>query len=284
MNGHELIVALGPKLYRIERPFGSWPTNAGFVTDVTVDSNGHVFVMLRHDSKTQPDHPRIIELDPRGGYISAFGGTDIADAHLMTFDASDRLWVVDRDMHEIITFSRTGERLGGIGTRGGPLKPFNHPSDVSVSAWGDIYVSDGYAASLVHRFAADGRHLGSWGGLGPAQGQFGEPHSLWTFADGRVVVIDRIHNRVQVFDREGKFLTEWHDFYRPVGIWGDAAGNSYITDLTPNLHMMAPDGTRIGRCRPILNAAHGIYGAPNGDIYLAEGNPSRISKMVLIEG
>ena len=34
----ELIVALGDARYLVERPFGSWPQNAGFVTDVTVDS------------------------------------------------------------------------------------------------------------------------------------------------------------------------------------------------------------------------------------------------------
>ena len=161
----ELIVALGDARYSVEHPFGSWPANSGFVTDVTADSRGHVFVMLRHDPLVHPSDPRIIELSPEGEYIRGFGGDAIADAHYLHAGPDGRLWAVDRDMHEVVILSAAGERVGGLGTRGGPLAPFNHPADVHVSAWGDIYVADGYAASLVHRFAADGTPLGSWGCL-----------------------------------------------------------------------------------------------------------------------
>lgn len=275
----ELIVALGDARYSVERPFGSWPANSGFVTDVTADSRGHVFVMLRHDPLVHPSDPRIIELSPEGEYIRGFGGDAIADAHYLHAGPDGRLWAVDRDMHEVVILSAAGERVGGLGTRGGPLAPFNHPADVHVSAWGDIYVADGYAASLVHRFAADGTPLGSWGGLGSRDGEFGWPHALWTFADGRVVVVDRTHDRVQVFDREGRHLQTWGDFLQPVAIWGDPEGRSYVTDLVPNLHLIDADGRRIGRCRPMLNGAHGIWGLANGDLLLAEVNPSRVTRL-----
>ena len=275
----ELIVALGEMRYRVERPFGTWPANAGFVTDVTVDRRGHVFVMLRHDPAVHPADPRIIELDPNGAYIGGFGGDLIADSHYLTAAPDGHLLAVDRDMHEILILSRAGERLGGIGRRGEPLSPFNHPTDVHVAAWGDIYVSDGYAAALVHRFDARGGRIGSWGGYGSADGEFGWPHALWTFADGRVVVVDRTHHRVQVFDREGRHLQTWRDFHDPVGIWGDERGNAYISDLRPNLHLIGPTGERLGRCRPVLNGAHGLFGTPKGDLFLAESNPSRVTRL-----
>ncbi len=279
---HDLIVELGDRHYRVERPFGSWPQNTGFVTDVTVDARGHVFVMLRHDPLVHPADPRVIELDPEGRHIAGWGGNDIADSHMLTATSSGHLIAVDRDMHEIIWFTPDGRRVGQLGQRGRPNSPFNHPTDVSIAPWGDIYVSDGYGAALVHRFAPDGRHLQSWGGQGSEDGQFVWPHSIWTFADGRVVVIDRTWNRVQVFDGEGQHLETWYDFYQPVGIWGDAEGNAYITDMVPSLTKIAPDGTRIGRCRPMLNGAHGLYGTPTGDILLAEGNPSRITRLKLL--
>jgi peptidylglycine monooxygenase len=275
----ELIVALGDTRYRIERPFGSWPANAGFVTDVAVDPRGHVFVMLRHDPLVHPADPRIVELSPDGRCLGSFGGDLIADSHYLTAAPDGRLLAVDRDMHEVLILSSSGERLGGLGTRGGPLAPFNHPTDVHVAAWGDIYVSDGYAAARIHRFAADGRALGSWGGYGARDGEFGWPHALWTFADGRVVVVDRTHHRVQVFDRDGRHLETWRDFHDPVGIWGDEHGNAYVSDLRPNLHLIGPDGTRLGRCRPVLNGAHGLSGNSQGDLYLAEVNPSRITRL-----
>jgi peptidylglycine monooxygenase len=279
---HELIVALGDRTYRVERPFGSWPTNTGFVTDVTVDPRGHVFVMLRHDPMVHPADPRVIELDPEGRYIAGWGGDAIADSHMLTATPSGHLIAVDRDMHEVIWFTASGERVGQLGVRGRPNSPFNHPTDVAVAPWGDIYVSDGYGAPHVHRFASDGRHVQTWGTHGSNDGEFVWPHSIWAFADGRVVVIDRTWNRVQVFDGEGRWLDTWYDFYQPVGIWGDAEGNAYITDMVPSLTKVAPDGSRIGRCRPMLNGAHGLCGTPSGDILLAEGNPSRITRLKLI--
>ena len=279
---HELIVALGDRTYRVERPFGSWPTNTGFVTDVTVDPRGHVFVMLRHDPLVHPADPRVIELDPEGRYIAGWGGEAIADSHMLTATPSGHLIAVDRDMHEVIWFTAAGERVGQLGVRGRPNSPFNHPTDVAVAPLGDIYVSDGYGAPHVHRFASDGRHVQTWGGHGSGDGEFVWPHSIWAFADGRVVVIDRTWNRVQVFDGEGRWLDTWYDFYQPVGIWGDPEVNAYITDMVPSLTKVAPDGTRIGRCRPMLNGAHGLCGTPSGDILLAEGNPSRITRLKLV--
>ncbi|WP_092124241.1 hypothetical protein [Bradyrhizobium erythrophlei] len=176
-------------------------------------------------------------------------------------------------MHEVIICSAAGERLGGLGQRGVPLAPFSHPADVHVSAWGEIYVSDGYAASRVHRFDAGGALIASWGSHGSGDGQFGWPRAIWTFADGRVVVVDRSSNRVQVFDREGKHLETWGGFYQPVAIWGDDEGCAYVSDMVPSLQKVGPKGERLGRCRPVLNGAHGIFGTPDGDILLAEGKP-----------
>ncbi len=281
MASHELIVELGDRLYRVERPFGSWPRNTGFVTDVAVDPRGHVFVMLRHDPLVHPNDQRVIELAPDGAYLRGWGGDLIADSHMLTADATGRILAVDRDMHEVIICSPAGERLGGLGQRGVPLAPFNHPTDVHVSVWGDIYVSDGYAASRVHRFDAAGTLIATWGSHGSGDGQFGWPHAIWTFADGRVVVVDRTLNRVQVFDREGKHLETWGGFYQPVAIWGDDEGCAYVSDMVPSLQKVGPKGERLGRCRPILNGAHGIFGTPDGDILLAEGNPSRITRLRL---
>jgi hypothetical protein len=276
---HELTVALGDRRYRVERPFGSWPRNEGFVTDVAVDGRGHVFVGLRHDPLTQADDPRIIELGPEGHYIGGWGENLIADTHLLTIAQDGRFFVVDRDMHEIVICSAAGKRVGGLGARGQPLKPFNHPSDVAVTASGHVFVSDGYAAHLVHRFDPDGRYLGAFGGPGRAPGQFMEPHAIWAFADGRVAVVDRCNDRVQVFTQEGALLDVWDGFYRPVAIWGDADGNAFISDSVPRLHCLGRNGERVGLCRPVLNGAHGIFGMPNGDLFLAEGNPSRVTRL-----
>ncbi len=120
---HELIVGLGDRRYRLERPFGSWPSNEGFVTDVAVDQRGHVFVGLRHDPLTQADDPRIIELAPDGTFIRGWGETLIADTHLFTIAKDGRFLILDRDMHELVITSPDGERLGGLGSAASPVRP-----------------------------------------------------------------------------------------------------------------------------------------------------------------
>jgi peptidylglycine monooxygenase len=86
---------------------------------------------------------------------------------------------------------------------------------------------------------------------------------------------------VQVFDREGKHLETWGGFYQPVAIWGDNEGCAYISDMVPSLQKIGPKGERLGRCRSMLNGAHGIFGTPDNDILLAESNPSRITRLRL---
>jgi peptidylglycine monooxygenase len=83
-----------------------------------------------------------------------------------------------------------------------------------------------------------------------------------------------------VFDRGGRLLGIWTGFHRPSDICADAEGRLYVSDAVPTLTCLAPDGTRLGRCRPVLNGAHGLIGAPDGTIYLAEGNPSRVTRLV----
>jgi DNA-binding beta-propeller fold protein YncE len=280
MTRHTLYVALGSQRYRIERPWGDLPAKSGSVTDVTCDARGHLFVLLRRDPYLGSDEPCVIELDQKGRRLSAFGGDIIADAHLLTAAQDGRLYVVDRDAHEVIVFDAAGNRIGGLGTRHHPGRPFSHPSDVAVARSGDVYVSDGYAGSHVHRFSPGGALLATWGGPGDGPGQFTSPHAIAVLSDGRVAVVDRENDRVQLFTPEGTFLAAWRDHYKPLGLFADDQDRLYVTDGISRLTQVSPQGALLGRCRPVMGMAHGLTIAPDGSIYLAEGNPSRLTRLV----
>jgi peptidylglycine monooxygenase len=252
------------------------------VTDVVCDDLGHVFVLLRADSYVDAAAPAVIELDPDGLVVSAFG-SEIVDGHMLSIAADQSLLVVDRDAHEVVVFDRQGRRSGGLGRRHQPGMPFNHPCDVAVALSGEIYVADGYGASHVHRFAANGERIATWGSPGASSGQFTTPHGVCALADGRVAVADRENNRVQVFDAEGALLAVWTDFYHPMDIFQDSAGLIYVTDQIPRLSQLAPDGTLLGRCRSVLNGAHGMWGDAAGNLYMAEMNPSRVTRLVPVD-
>jgi hypothetical protein len=280
MSENRLVVALGSRRYRVERPWGELPDGAGRVTDVTVDSRGHVFALLRYDPLLDKPGTPVVELDRHGARVSAWGGDLIADSHMLACSPDDRLYIVDRDAHEIVICSRNGRRLGGIGKRHCPLEPFNHPTDVAFAPGGDVVVSDGYAGTKVHRFGSTGRAITSWGELGHGPGEFVNPHALWVLNDGRIVVVDRENNRLQLFTSDGKFLEAWGGFKQPLDVWGDAEGNLWVTDLVPSLTVLTSEGKLVGRCRPVLNGAHGVWGDKDGNIFLAEPNPSRLTRLV----
>ena len=64
----------------------------------------------------------------------------------------------------------------------------------------------------------DGKLLMSWGEPGPDPGQFNIPHNICCDPDGWVYVADRENHRVQVFDGDGKFETQWNNLHRPNGM------------------------------------------------------------------
>lgn len=278
MARETLTVALGPRRFRVERPWGDIPVGRGLISDVACDARGHVFVLIRRDVYTD-DGPAVVELDPSGRCVAAWGGGEIADGHMFTLAPDGRVFVVDRDAHQIVIFSATGERLGALGERHRPGAPFNHPSGVAVAPWGGVYVADGYGACRIHCFAADLTPLGGWGEPGNGPGQFSTPHAVWCLSDGRVLVTDRENHRVQVFASDGRFLAAWTGHHMAMDVCADAHG-IYVTDQVPRLTLLGHDGTVLSRCRPVLNGAHGLWIGGDGTIYLAELNPTRITRLV----
>jgi peptidylglycine monooxygenase len=278
-----LTVAFGDDLYAVERPFGDIAAADGKVTDVTVDRAGRVHVLVRRDPLVDAPAPAVIVFDADGRRVAAWGEA-ILDAHMISCDHEGRLWVVDRDAHEIAAYDGAGRRLATLGTAGGPGEPFNHPADIAFAPGGDIYVADGYGNGFVHRFGPDLAPKGRWGRVGTRPGEFLTVHGIWVTPDGRVFVVDRENSRVQVFDPDGEPLGLLTMFHRPSDIWGDAAGRIYVSDAIPTVTRLEPDLGASGRCRPVFNGAHGLWGDAAGRLYLAEGNPSRVTRLVLKSG
>ena len=276
MSDEVLWVVLGERRYRVERPWGRLPEDVtpGLISQLAVDSQGAVYVFQR-------GAPPVLAFERSGAFRGGLLAGRIADAHGIAITADDRLVLVDRDAHQVLIATTSGEVQSVLGERHRPRwnAPFNHPADAAVAADGEIYVADGYGNSQVHRFAADGRHLMSFGQPGSGPGEFTTPHAVWIDRRDRVLVADRENDRVQLFARDGRFLEQWRGFYHPMDIFEDAAGLIYVTDQIPRLSLLSPDGRLLGRCRPCRNTPHGVWGAPDGAIFIAEMNPSEVVKL-----
>ena len=171
--------------------------------------------------------------------------------------------------------------------------PFHRCTHTAQSPEGDIYVSDGYGNSRVHKYSPDGKLLFSWGEPGSDEGQFNIAHNVCCDADGWVYVADRENHRVQVFDGNGKYEAQWFNMHRPCGLcMGHGADplmyvgelgpgmnvNRNVPNLGPRLSVVTRKGETLARLGDLhaglepgqFMAPHGLAVDSRGDIYVGE--------------
>lgn len=269
-------IVLAGLRYAVQRDFGDLPAAIApaRISMVAVDRDGHVHVLRRGPAP-------VVVFDAEGGFLLSYGEGYIFDPHGITIDDQNRVFIVDRDAHQVLCFRVDGTFMFALGERHTPhwQDPFNHPTKVAVAADGDIYVADGYGNARVHRFDGKGRLTQSFGVVGHGPGAFMTPHSILVDCHDRVLVCDRENDRVQVFNRAGGLLANWDGLCRPMDLCALPGGTILVTDQVPSLTAFDPDGTRLGRARPSLNGAHGIAVDGQGSLYLAEIDPSSITKL-----
>lgn len=241
----------------------------GQVTGVDVGPSGDVWVFHR---ESKP----ILRIDAASGEIlSSFGDGLITQAHGLSVDKNENVWVTDSADHVVHQFSPDGKLLRTLGKKGEPGEDdarFNKPTDIETAPDGTLYISDGYGNSRVVHYSADGKFLGAWGEKGTGEGQFDTPHGISIDADGRIYVADRGNGRVQVFDPAGKFLSAWksEELGRPWGLEVGPDGSVFVAD-GGDLTGTAYDrnrAVRLDRNGRILEK-WGSYGSQDGQFYWA---------------
>jgi streptogramin lyase len=296
-------IGSGPYTYEVHDDWARLPPGWEMpAAAVTVDSDDRVYCFNR-----TPDHP-VVVFDRDGNYLSSWGAGLFAFPHTIRADARENLWLVDRDHGQMLYFTRDGKLLRTIGTQGyrsdtgvDPSEPrssayrkvthgggpFNLPTDIAVAPSGELFVADGYGNARVHKFAADGTHLLSWGELGTGPGQFNLPHGVWIDRHGRVMVCDRENDRVQVFDQEGAFLHVWPTrLIGPAVFYVDAADIVYIPEHNGGLvSVLTLEGERLAQWGdPSFRSCHSVWGDSRGDLYVvrpgAWGRGRRVVKYV----
>ena len=287
------IVGNGNYTYEHIESWAKLPSGMTFgdTSAVSTDSQDRVFVFQRKD-------PPVLIFDRDGNYLDSWGVSAITDPHgLCIYD--DVIYLTDRADSVVLKFTLDGKALQVIGTRGvhsdtgcenmGDLVPraagpFNYPTEMVPAPSGDLYVTDGYRNSRVHRFSADGRLIHSWGEPGKTDaGHFHLPHSVLIDGDETVYVCDRENNRIQVFSADGEFRTIWPDLRRPQDISMDADGIIYVSEgggagLSGRVSLMDKQGQVIVRWD--APNGHGSWVDVHGDIYLATNFSQTVDKYV----
>lgn len=132
--------------------------------------------------------------------------------------------------------------LGVTGVAGASVRHFNAPSGVAIDAAGAIYVADtnNYRVQKCVLVGLDYACMLFAGEQGNFSNSFSHLHPVGVTIDSanRVIVVDQRNNRVQVFDRQGDYLTTVGGVYgpepgslrRPAAVAVDAAGALFVAD------------------------------------------------------
>lgn len=227
------------------RPIADWarkPADIQWteVAAVAVDSQDRVYVFNRGD---QP----LMVFDRDGRYLHGWGAGEFARPHGIAIGPDDALYLTDDLGHTVSKYTPEGKLLLRLGVRGRPSDtgatsidfrtirhagpPFHYPTNVALGPQGEIYVSDGYGNARIHRFAPDGRLLGSWGAPGAGTGEFRVPHGIAVDSQGTVYVADRENSRIQLFSPAGEYVGALDDIARPCQVAFDARGYMFVAEL-----------------------------------------------------
>jgi len=162
---------------------------------------------------------RVNVFDSQGNYLRSiaegeFGGLIEGRAFFgpsgIVFDKDGTGYVGDFSNDRIIEFNpESGEITGSIGTPGTEPGQFQGPAGVAISpASGNFVVTDQFN-NRVQVLSPEGDPLLTFGEQGTGAGQFNQPIDVEVDEQENIYVMDSINSRVQVFDINGNFLSEY---------------------------------------------------------------------------
>ena len=248
------------------------------------DSQDRVYVFNRSD------HPLMV-FDRDGNFQGEWGREYLTDAHGIYISGEDHIYLPVREAHAIVKCTLDGKPLMTMGVWDAPSDtggarpdgtmwkaagPFNRCTDIALAPNGDLFVSDGYANSRVHKFSPDGRLLHSWGRPGKrGPGEFHIPHGIWVHWDGRVMVCDRENNRIQLFTDDGEYLGTWTGLARPCDIFVDHDGIVYVVELDAFMTILNMDGEVLAKVDIGGAGGHAVWADSRGDLYIGHNQEGR---------
>jgi sugar lactone lactonase YvrE len=319
----------GANPYRKIRNWGTLPEGRpwGAANGVAIDRDGKsVWVADRCGtaqgcvgSKVDP----IQKFDENGKLLRTFGGGMFVWPHGLHVDRDGNIWVADarrptpaelkmfpaeKDKGSVVVkFSPEGKvllTLGQFGVAGNPPNAITDPTNVLTAPNGDVYVAESHTdvedPNLVGRisvFDRNGKFIRSFGKAGTGPGEFRTPHALVWDSRGRLIVADRHNHRIQILDKDGKYLGEYREFSRVSGLAIDGNDTIYAADSESDArrHPGWLKGIRIGSLKDgkvtmfvpphETNAPEGAMGEgiaidAAGNLYTAEATVRGVTKYV----
>jgi DNA-binding beta-propeller fold protein YncE len=273
----------------------------------------------------------VLEFDQQGNLLRHWGGPGQGfewpqSNHGITIDYKGNVWIGangQKDSH-ILKFTQDGKfllQIGRLGMSKGSLDEANlkQPAKVFVDRQAnEAYVADGYGNHRVIVFDADtGAYKRMWGAYGnkpddtdlgrykpdaPPPQQFRNPvHCSEIAVDGLVYVCDRVNDRIQVFQKDGKFVKEAFVAKNTLGsgsVWDIAFSNDpqqrfiFLADgMNQRIWILQRDTLENvssfgggGRMPGAFYGVHSIAADSKGNLYTTETWTSQRAQRFLYRG
>ena len=220
-------------------------------TKIAVDGQSNIYVV-------DGGNHRIQKFDTDGKLLTMWGSYGDGDGQFIFFvrpahfgavavDGAGYVYVTDYNSR-VQKFDSNGKFLMKWGSAGDGEGQFASGADLPIAAdtQGNVYVADG-ANYRIEKFDSNGKFLLQWGSYGNGDGQFGEntnwsgPSDIAVNRQGNVYVADVANYRIEKFDANGNFLSQWGSqgtgdgqFLDAGAITVDQQGYIYVTDNQQN--------------------------------------------------
>ncbi len=266
--------------------------------DIEADAAGNLYVIDRTTRKLQKFDAAgnfLAAIDIRGepGEASEPWGLEVApDGRVFVADTFGwRILAFDSGLQaRVLAF---GQPPLLDGNPPGPLDLFG-PRDMVIDAAGNLWVTDtGHHRLVVYTAAGDFiREIGApftaeSGGRGAGPGEFSEPVGIDIAPNGEILVADMWNARVQILDANGVYAGEF-----AVAGWGgfEAIDKPYLRALSDGrialalplsneVRIYSRGGELLATIAPEdepLRRPYGIVEAPDGKLWIAEGEAARV--------
>jgi hypothetical protein len=320
----EIITGEGEHKFRVRHDWPLLPDKFNWQTthNVAVDKAGNLYV-IHEGREDQKDHPAIFVFDPDRKLIRAFGSQFQGGGHgIEVRQEGNEEFLYVAAYQQVKCFAKmtlTGETVwhkkapmeSGVYAPGEDLSTQRNwtrkgflPTNFAFLDDGGFLLADGYGSFYIHRFDKDANWVSCFGGDGSGKGTFKTAHGLWvdqrTGREPSIVVTDRAHGTLQIFDMDGKYKETLDGFGLPANIdtWQNLMLvpelKARVTLLNEKNEVVARLGAAVDRLGQVESLRtkpaewlpgqfvhpHDACFAENGDIYVAEWvSTGRITKL-----
>ena len=247
----------------------------GLLIGISVDKDDNIYILHRagRDFNTELREPInipvILKYNKEEKLIDSLGIGLFTLPHMITIDKQDNLWVTDVALQQILKLDSKGNLLYSLGEKyrsGNDSSHFNLPTDIAFLKDNSFYITDGYKNARIVKYSSDGKFIKTWGVKGDKIGEFNLPHSI-ALTNNKIYVADRENSRIQVFDFNGKFISELNlkeATGNPLALTIDKNGKIIVTGFNATI-LLTPKLKEIKRW-PV--SGHDIAINSKGTIYL----------------